>query len=65
MIKFDKITTTSLMLIVIGIDWFFGILNHPVGSKLYCGTGNGCKYMGTIFFTVGMLILIYRYKIRK
>ena len=65
MVNLDKTTTISLMLIIIGIDWFFGILNHPVGSKYACGTGNGCKYMGAIFFTAGMTILIYRYITRK
>ena len=65
MVKFDKITMFSLTIIIIGIDWFFGILNHPKGSKLYCNPGNGCKYMGTIFFAAGMTILIYRYITRK
>lgn len=53
MIKFDKITTSSLMLIVIGVDWFFGILNHLVGSKYACGTRNGYKYYGNYIFYSG------------
>ena len=65
MIKFDKITITSLMLIIIGIDWFFGLLSHPDGSKYSCGSTVGCKYMGILFFLAGVIIFVYHYRKRR
>ena len=65
MIKYDKIRIASLMLMVIGIDWFFGILSHPSGSKYDCGSNGGCRYMGILFFLVGIVIFIYRYKMGR
>jgi len=63
--KIESLLLIGLTMIFGGIDWLFGLISHPKASKAYC-VEPGCTYLGIVFLTIGLSIVVYKiYKWQK